>query len=247
MVIATAALIVASLSAGADVVTATREPTIHISIPAATDGPQREPTQTGCWSSSEQGGAGWGPDRPLFSGNHSPSYPSLNATPDNPNYGDERNFLLVKDAAALDPRAWSDRIEVQPGHEYMVRLYIHNAAEADDLVAKDTKTSVALPTCAGHAIAIYGFVKSSNSFPDSQWDGVVVWSRETFNLAFVPDSAVLLNNANPSPGIALRGESGVLTGEGVLVGSTGMDGELLPGYSGSVIITFKFRSQFAPR
>src|SRR5690242_16752389 len=42
--------------------------------------------------------AGWGPDRPMFPTGAQPTQPDLNAVENNPQWGDERSFLMLRQA-----------------------------------------------------------------------------------------------------------------------------------------------------
>ena len=188
---------------------------------------------------------GWGPDRPTFTIEHPPGYTTLNAIRDNPNYGDERGLMVVKDAANHESGGWQYSVDVERGHTYMVRIYVENSTidGASDLASAGTTLMVNLPTCTGNVIASNGFVQSDTAFPMEIWGGVTFRSEEIFNLAYIEDSASLVTNAHPGDGLPIAKE--FLTTQGVLLGYEAQDGLVLPGYQYSMYFFFEVRPQFA--
>jgi hypothetical protein len=182
---------------------------------------------------------GWGPTRPTVAGPIALTWPSLNADRENPNVGDERNFFRIKDADNHLPGGQSNTIDdVQIGKRYLVQLYIHNSGAIGDFtVARDVKIKVNLPNCASRRISSYGFLTSSTAFPSTVWCGVTLSSSTPFALAYVPDTARLLTNANPNPGIPVPGTD-FLSGTGQLVGYDKLDGVMRGGYQQSAYFTF---------
>ncbi len=185
----------------------------------------------------------WGPSRDTYTMASPAPKITFNSIIDNPNYGDERNFVIAKDASSADPSAWSDNVTVQPGKEYLVRLYVHNNAAANlNLVAENTRASVNVPTTTGKSVEINGFVSANNADPLKVWDQVTFNSTSDFNLAYIAGSAKYTNNIYPN-GVALT--DSLVTSTGSLLGYQQMDGNI-PGclqYSGYV--TFRVKPQFA--
>ena len=64
----------------------------------------------------------WGPDRPTYDINNVADHITFDSITDNPNVGDERNFVRIKDASDTSTGGWTDDMTVQPGHEYLVQL-----------------------------------------------------------------------------------------------------------------------------
>lgn len=235
------ALVCAAATAVGTLWLASKDTEVNVILPASEVGPPA--TNTGCWDDSEAGSSGWGPERPMFTGNHAPNYPALNSTADNPNIGDERNYVAIRPAETAEAVGWQDSIEAQPGEEYLVRVYVNNAAVAEDLVATRTRLSVTIPTCAGRAVALYGFLTSTSTFPSRIWDGVHLTARQDFKVSYVPDSAVIYNNEH-GDGHPLRGATGLLRPEGELLGYSAMDGEIPPSYQHAGYVTFRVRTDF---
>lgn len=184
----------------------------------------------------------YGPERPTFTIEKPADHVTFNAITNNPNYGDERNFMLIKDAANTSAGGWSDTVDVQDGKEYIVRLYVHNNA-ADNLnkVAENTRLSVNFPTNTANSIKIDGFVSASNANPAKVWDDVVMRSDKKFNIAYVQGSSRYHNNVNPSEGFALS--DSIATNAGALVGYDKMDGRVPGCFKYSGIATFKIKVQ----
>ncbi len=219
--------------------------TIAMPTPPPTPG---DTSTSSCYSSTEEGpqDGGWGPERPTYTGDALPATNSFNVLRDNPNIGDERAFVGIRDAAAAE-RVWHNRLEVEPGKTYRVRVYVHNgASDAANQVATGVRVMLNLPTCAGHAIALDGFVTSDDAFPRQVYSKVVVWSRRDFNLAYVADTAEYETSKSPRGGFPLVGESGLFTSEGVLVGYDKLDGRVKGGYEYAGYLSFLIRPQFAP-
>jgi hypothetical protein len=185
---------------------------------------------------------GWGPDRPTYHDDTFPPALTFNSTSDNPDYGDERNFVRVKPARVMTAGGWTDSVEVENDQEYLVQLYARLDGP-DKHAAKDTKVTVILPTCTGHRIGVTAILESMDAFPGAVWDGASFWSRKDFNLALVPDSGAVYSNAHPT-GLAFS-TSDLVTTKGIPLGSEELDGVLKPGYANSVYVSFTVRAQVA--
>ncbi|MGW6816711.1 cutinase family protein [Nocardia sp. NPDC055050] len=180
--------------------------------------------------------AGWGPDRPTYGANEVAPQPTFNVQRVNPNLGDERNFVGARESWNQE-MTWRDDLEVRPGHEYRVRLYLHNSAlDHDDYVAAGTSARFDLPTCSGRSIAVFGFVTSDSAFPRQIYDGVVLRSQDEVSIDIVPGSAILESNAHPSSD-ALRIPDSVASAQGTWVGSQALDGRFRGGYANDAYLT----------
>lgn len=190
-------------------------------------------------------GLAWGPtDRPTYTVDEPADHITFNSITDNPDYGDERNFVRIKDAANTAAGGWSDTITVQPGREYLVQMYVHNnAATTRNLTATNTTVKANVPTTTGKSVQIDGFISADNAQPKQIWDQVVLNSASSFNLAYVSGSAVYYNKANPK-GTALG--NSIVTNTGVKVGYKEMDGKVPGCFQYSGYVSFKIKPQFAP-
>lgn len=182
----------------------------------------------------------WGPSRPTFTVNNPASYVTFNSITDNPNVGDERNFVVIKDAANTSAGGWQDSATAVPGKEYLVRLYVHNnAATSLNLKATNTRVQVALPTNTAKQLDFTGYVSADNANPKEVYDDAGLTSNSDFNIAYVPGSAVLYNNATGQAGRALSDD--IVQPQGALVGYDKNDGTW-PGcfqYAGYVTLKIK--------
>lgn len=180
----------------------------------------------------------WGPDRPTYTIEVPADHVTFDSITNNPNYGDERNFVTIKDATNQDAGGWVDDITVANGKEYYVRMYVHNNAASNlNLVANDVTASFNVPTYSANKIQIDGYLSSSNSDPKQIWDQAVFNGTSDFSLAYVPGSATYTNNLHLS-GMPLTDD---VIGSGVKLGYENLDGNI-PGcfqYSGLVIFKVK--------
>lgn len=185
----------------------------------------------------------FGPDRPTYTIEHPADHITFDSITNNPNYGDERNFVLIKDAANTAPGGWSDTdINVEAGKEYLVRMYVHNNAGANlGLVAQNTRVMANVPTTTGTKAEIDGFITADNASPKQVFDHVVLNSTKRFNIAYVSGSAVFYNNINPNPGFKLP--DSIVTSNGAAVGYEKMDGKVPGCFQYSGIATFKVKVQ----
>lgn len=116
----------------------------------------------------------WGPSRDTFTMASPAPYVTFNSITDNPQVGDERNFVRIKEAGT---NTYVDQVALQPGKTYTVSLFYHNNAktslnESGAGVALNAKARIQMPGVvqAGETATITGFVNASNSNPLSVWD-----------------------------------------------------------------------------
>ena len=182
----------------------------------------------------------YGPARTTFTIAKPATYVTFNSITDNPNYGDERNFVLVKDAANTTAGGWSDEVTVQDGKEYLVRMYVHNNASANlNLVAKNTRLMANVPTTYATSHQIDGFLSADNANPQKIWDSVVLKGDKKFIAQFVGGSARYYNNVNANPGFALP--DSIVTSAGAQVGYRSLNGDVPGCFEYSGIATFKIK------
>lgn len=172
----------------------------------------------------------WGPDRPTYTWDNPANHVTFNSMTNNPVYGDERNFVRIKEASQPNS-AYTDEISMQAGKTYDLYVYYHNNAKTSlnasgAGVAKDTKLRMEMPTVAkaGQKTAINGYISASNAVPTTVWDSARVTSNADVALRYVPDSATI-NNFGPTNGQKLP--SSIWT-TGAALGFESLNG-LLPG------------------
>lgn len=184
----------------------------------------------------------WGPSsRQTFTIEKPASYITFNSITNNPNYGDERNFVIAKDAANTQAGGWSDNVTVQDGKEYLVRMYVHNNAGANlNLVANNTRVMANVPNNTAKNIRIDGYISANNANPQKIWDEVNFTSDKEFNLTYITGSTRYYNNVNPNPGFTLS--DSIVTNSGAHIGYDKMDGNLPGCFQYSGIVTFKVKA-----
>jgi uncharacterized repeat protein (TIGR01451 family) len=171
----------------------------------------------------------WGPERPTFTVANAANYVTFNSITDNPIVGDERNFVVVKDAANTNDGGWQDKVTVEEGKEYLVRVYVHNNAKASlNLKATNTRVSASVPTTTAKNVSISGFVSADNANPGKVWDDASFTSDKNFNLAYVPGSAMIYNNGYAAGGQGKSLPDSIVTSAGALVGYEAANG-IVPG------------------
>lgn len=185
----------------------------------------------------DQSATTWGPSRRVFEEAERPEIPVLNSVSNNPSYGDERNFVLAREADG----EWSDSVDLHPGETYDVSIYIRN--DATEFDSRHTYVRAMAPAVVESGSAekyAAAFASSSTSLPSEVWDNVKFTnsSDSTVALRYVPDSATVsiddLDAEKVSDSDSLFGT------EGVAVGTPSDDGipTLTPG--SSAIITYSF-------
>lgn len=185
----------------------------------------------------------WGPERPTYTVNHPADHVTFNSITDNPNIGDERNFVGIRENGTTGK--WQDTQTVTPGKEYVVRLYIHNnAAENLKLVANNVTAKVNLPTVTAKSIEVQGFINSTNASPKEVYDHATFNAAENFNLAVVPGSMKYYNNANGN-GFSLP--ETLFTSTGAKLGYDKMDGNIPGCFQYAGYLTFIVKPQFAAK
>lgn len=184
----------------------------------------------------------YGPQRTTFTIEKPATYVTFNSITNNRDYGDERNFVIAKDAAHTQAGGWSDNVTVQDGKEYLVRMYVHNNAAANlNLKATNTRVMANVPKTQAKTHRIDGYVSANNANPNRVYDHVHFSSDKEFTMTYVAGSARYYNNLNPQNGYQLP--DAIVTQAGAQVGYDKMDG-VVPGcfqYSG--IATFKLRAE----
>lgn len=185
----------------------------------------------------------WGPDRPTYTMAHPADHPTFNSITDNPNYGDEREFMTVKDLTAGG--SLTNTAKMIPGHEYQFQIYIHNNAASElnasgKAIAKDVTVRAQLPASVNGSDTADAFIASSNATPKEIWDSASITSTSNVGLQFVNGSAMLHTNSQQT-----KLSDNVIT-TGVKVGDKDLSG-IWHGclqYAGAV--TFKVKATGTP-
>lgn len=184
-------------------------------------------------------GNAWGPSRDTYTQAHPADHVTFNSITDNPEVGDERNFVRIKEDGAA---TYQDSVTLTPGKVYDVSVFYHNNAAANlNLVSHNTMLKMEVPGVikTGVNAAFTGTISSSNAKPTSVWDEA--YGKNATNgdilVRYVSDSATFVSNGKVN-GQKLPDS---LFTTGAKLGYNSQDGEL-PGcnqYAG--FVNFKIR------
>ncbi len=182
----------------------------------------------------------WGPTRTTYTMANPANQITFNSITDNPNIGDERNFVGIREAGTSN--LWTDNMTVQSGKTYSVRMYVHNNAASDlNLVAQNVTAKFNLPITTGKSIRVDGYLDSSNATPTEVYDSATFANSQDFNLAYVANTLKYENNVS-----TFNLPESIFTSTGASLGYSSMNGQI-PGciqYAGYV--SFSVTPQFAP-
>ena len=168
--------------------------------------------------------------------------PLFNSVTNNPNYGDERAFLLVKPTGLVRPGGWRQLLDIVPGHSYLLRIHIDNCADDEHSPpAENTRVIVNLPTTPAMAMHISAFVTADNAEPPRISATNMLSGRQPFVISYEAGSARYYSNLYPANGVPLGDD--IVTTRGALVGSTELDGRIPPGYRYAGIATVRFTAR----
>ena len=147
--------------------------------------------------------ATWGPTRPTYTWKNPADHVTFNSMTDNPEVGNEANFVRVRKAGSKDK--YDDNVTVEAGSEYEVFVYYHNNASAklNDGDHRGVAQNVRLRMdkisdriTPGAAAILKGTISSSNASPKEVWDTAYLHSKENVSLRYVPNSAKLSNSGS---------------------------------------------------
>lgn len=182
----------------------------------------------------------WGPERQTFTIENPATYVEFNSITNNPNIGDERNFVGIRENGTSS--LWQDSVKAQPGKEYVVRMYVHNnAAENLNLIARDVNAMFYLPNTSAKSHQVNGFLRSSNAKTKEVYDHATFTGDQDFKLAYVEGSAKYYNNAN---GNGFSIPESLFTASGAKLGYDKMDGNIPGCFKYAGYLTFIVRPQF---
>ena len=207
----------------------------------------------------------WGPTRQTFTMKSPATYVTFNSITDDPSWGDERAFTVIKDVTDVDSitgagnngetassAGFGNEAEAVNGHIYMVKMFIHNNAAANyNLVAKDTRLMAYLPTASGDSAMIQGMISADNcganldgdqGQPCTFWDEAYLKSSnedQTFKVSLIDGSVRYYNNVKDftTNGFTLD-SSKLLSSDGVQIGYESMNGDLQGCFQYSGYATF---------
>lgn len=186
----------------------------------------------------------WGPSRQTYTYENPADHVTFNSITNNPNVGDERNFVRIKEDS--NTTTYSDSVTLEPGKVYQVMVYYHNNAasnlNADGTgTAQNTTLKMEIPGVvkAGVKAAFTGTISASNANPGSVYDEAYGTNATNADIAlrYVEGSATVTSNG------AVNGAKlpDSLFSSGTYLGYDSLNG-VLPGcneYAGYVV--FKIR------
>jgi hypothetical protein len=151
--------------------------------------PAPAPAQPASASPAE---GGWGPQRQTFQSGEPTPCPVLNSVTDQPAYGDERNFVRVRQRQSIDA-SFTDVIRAAPGDILDVYVWVSNDC-SDNTAAASLSTVKGLSaqfisTQSGTDTAFAVQLSANNA--KSVWDGASVSTQMPARLELVPGSATM--------------------------------------------------------
>ena len=181
----------------------------------------------------------WGPERKTYTWEDPAPYATFNSITNNPQLGDERNFVRVREVA--DGNSFVDEVTVEPGKTYEVYIYYHNNADAHEVgktaigIADNVKMKSSFPAkvTGGERATVTGTITAADTDPLSVWDGAYLNPTQDLYLRYIPGTATIHN------GGTLNGQPigpDYLFGDGATLGYNKFSG-ILPGcneYAGFV-------------
>lgn len=173
----------------------------------------------------------WGPERETFTWDNPAPYATFNSITDNPQLGDERNFVRVREVK--DGEHYKDEVTIEAGKTYEVYIYYHNNADGHEVgktaigIADGASVKSSFPATikSGEKATVTATVFASDTNPLAVWDGAYMVASQDVYLRYVPGTATIHN------GGALDGSSigpEYLFGDGALLGYNKFSG-VLPG------------------
>ncbi len=194
----------------------------------------------------------WGPYRDTFTIEKPASYVVFNSITNNPNLsdepnkGDERNFVGSRESGTNSK--WSDTMTVTEGKEYTVRMYVHNNAASNlNLTAENVTAKFNLPTDTAKSIQVNGFLSASNIGANTSgnkgsfgevYDHATFQSDKNFNLAVVDGSIKYENNKG-----TFNLPESIFTSTGAKLGYESMNGKIPGCFEYAGYVTFKVKPQ----
>nr|WP_027871614.1 hypothetical protein [[Eubacterium] cellulosolvens] len=191
----------------------------------------------------------WGPqDRETFTWSKPAGYATFNSITDNPEIGDERNFVRVRKVGPEDK--FANKVNLEVGQEYEVGIWFHNDAmsrlntkeNGGVGIAENVRVRIEQPlkVSAGHSGLIKGIISSTNSKPSEVFDTAFTHTDSDVLTCYVPNSAVIhsLGNINGQ----ILSSSALFGKDGAKIGYWNDHWGVVPGcneYAGYVSYRFK--------
>lgn len=172
-----------------------------------------------------------------------PKFVTFNSHIDHPKFGDEREFLFIREAGSVD---WHRSMLIEPGKKYEVQIAYHNNADpalnptgktiADDVVLQVEMPDIALPNARR---PIKTTIVCPTAKPPFVSDFIDVYSNENAILLSYVSASARINNTGKTNGQCL---STNLFASGILLGYNKLDGRLPGGDDWAGYVTFEFEA-----
>ena len=189
-----------------------------------------------------------GPPRPTMTGESPATHVTFNSITNNPQVGDERNFVRIREAGVGN---YVNEIVLRPGSSYQVITFFHNNAKSSlndggKGIAKDVSIKVHAPSVVqpNERGMISSTIFCSNAEPLQVWDEAYVTAHTPVQLRYVSGSARVTSNG------AVNGQTlpASFFTSGALLGYDNLDGNL-PGcaqFAGMVVYQITVQSVTKP-
>jgi len=186
----------------------------------------------------------WGPDRKVYTMENPAQEVTFNSITNNPDVGDERNFVRIKEATP--GTTYTDNATLEPGKVYEMMVYYHNNAatrlnESGVGIAHGATVRMELPATvkAGVNAALAGNISAVNANPKTVWDEAYGKNATNADIAlrYLDGSAKFTSNG------AVNGQTlpDSLFTTGANLGFDSQNGELPGCNEFAGYVTFKFR------
>ena len=184
----------------------------------------------------------WGPARTTFTWEDPAPYATFNSITNNPQLGDERNFVRIREVA--DGSKFGDSVILEMGKTYEVYIYYHNNADGHEVgktaigIADGASVKSSFPATVkkGKKATVSATIFAADTDPLAVWDGAYMVPSRDLYLRYVPGSATIHNGGTTNGSVLpsnLFTEGGTYLGYNKLIGN-------LPGcaeYSGYITYT----------
>lgn len=181
----------------------------------------------------------FGPSRPTFTWDKPATFITFNSITNSPTWGDERYLVKARDVNA-GSNTYTTSMNVTDNQELLVTVYFHNNAAANlNLIARNTKVKVELPSGTAASKEIKAFISADNATPQTVFSTMDLNSSSPYTLEYISGSAQLKTNK------VTTALSDAIVQGGVLVGTNGPDGNV-PGcaeFSGYASFRVKVKTE----
>lgn len=131
----------------------------------------------------------------------------MNSVSDNPDIGDERNFLLAQRLGNDSDGIWhTGYINVKSPGEYLLKLYVcNNHPNGYQAVAEGVRVVFDIPKGKAETIEVAGCIFSRNAEPKNYLSSIVFKSeKQVFHLECGQEPAILYNGGIGKEGFSLE-------------------------------------------